>query len=232
MTGEFAVVIPTLNEAENIGPLIARIRQIAPPPREIIFVDDNSSDGTPERIRSFNSSDVRLIERDAPTLGLAGAAIAGARAAESELLVVMDADLSHPPEKIPELVRPIISGAADIVIGSRYIRGGTTPGWPLWRKTMSRVAAGVAFPLTGVHDSMGGFFAIGRERLLELAPHATGFKIAFEAIVYGRGKIRVLEVPIAFRDRARGVSKMSLRVALLFFFRWISAVWRVLRRRA
>jgi dolichol-phosphate mannosyltransferase len=117
------------------------------------------------------------------------------------------------------------------VIGSRYIRGGSTPGWPLWRKIMSRIAAGAAYPLTHVHDSMCGFFAIHRERLLELAPHATGFKIAFEAIVYGGNQLRVLEVPIAFRDRARGTSKMSFRVALLFFVRWLSAVARLLFRR-
>lgn len=226
----FAIVVPTLNEAENIGALVERIRRIEMPPTEIVFVDDNSSDGTRERIRSL-SGDIRLVARDQPALGLAGAVIAGARAADTDLVVVMDADLSHPPEKIPELVRPLVAGTADMVIGSRYVRGASTPGWPLWRRFMSRVAAGAAFPLTHVHDSMCGFFAIGRERLLDLAPHATGFKIAFEAIVYGRGRLRVLEVPIAFRDRARGTSKMSFRVALLFFARWITAVSRLLLRR-
>lgn len=227
----FAVIVPTLNEAENIAALAERIRQIAPPPAEIVFVDDNSIDGTRDRIRSL-AGDIRLVARDQPALGLAGAVIAGARTADTDLVVVMDADLSHPPEKIPELVRPILAGAADMVIGSRYVRGATTPGWPLWRKFMSRLAAGAAYPLTRVHDSMSGFFAIGRERLLELAPHAHGFKISFEAIVYGRGRLRVVEVPIAFRDRARGISKMSFRVALLFFLRWISAVFRLLLRRA
>jgi dolichol-phosphate mannosyltransferase len=227
----FAIIVPTLNEAENIAVLVERIRRIEPRPAEIIFVDDNSSDGTRERICEL-TGDVRLVRRDQPTLGLAGAVIAGARAAATDLVVVMDADLSHPPEKIPELVRPILAGTADMVIGSRYVRGATTPGWPLWRKFMSRVAAGAAYPLTHVHDSMCGFFAIGRERLLELAPHATGFKIAFEAIVYGRGQLRVLEVPIAFRDRARGTSKMSFRVALLFLLRWVSAVLRLLFRRS
>ncbi len=175
---------------------------------------------------------VRLIERAEPTLGLSGAVIAGARAAVGEILVVMDADLSHPPREIPNLVAPILAGRADMVIGSRYVRGGTTPGWPLYRKAMSRLAAGTAYPLTGVHDSMCGFFAIRRERLLELAPHATGFKIAFEAIVRGGRHLRVLEVPIAFRDRARGASKMSFGVALRFGFRWLAAASRmVLRRR-
>jgi dolichol-phosphate mannosyltransferase len=152
--------------------------------------------------------------------------IAGARAAEADILVVMDADLSHPVEKISELVRPLNEGVADMVIGSRYVRGGSTPGWPLWRKIMSRLAAAIAYPLTRVHDSMCGFFAIRRDLLLELAPAASGFKIAFETIVHGGGKLRVIEVPIVFRDRSRGTSKMSFGVALVFFFRWLAALSR------
>jgi len=138
----------------------------------------------------------------------------------------MDADLSHPPEKIGELLQPLLDGQADMVIGSRYVKGGTTPGWPLWRKIMSRVAAAAAYPLTGVHDSMCGFFAVPTRLLLEVAPAATGFKIAFEAIVQGGKNLRVLEVPIAFRDRARGTSKMSFGVALIFAERWFAATIR------
>jgi dolichol-phosphate mannosyltransferase len=118
-----------------------------------------------------------------------------------------------------------------MVTGSRYIHGGSTPGWPLWRKLMSRAAAAAAYPLTRVHDSMCGFFAIRRDVLLELAPAATGFKIAFETIVHGGGRLRVLEVPIAFRDRSRGTSKMTFNVALVFFLRWVAAVARLQFRR-
>jgi dolichol-phosphate mannosyltransferase len=227
-----AVVIPTLNERDNVEPLVIRITQCEPPPNEIIFVDDGSTDGTRDRVRALMTSHpVRLIERDGPELGLAGAVIAGARAAEADILVVMDADLSHPPEKISELVRPLNRDAADMVIGSRYVQGGSTPGWPFWRKIMSRVAAAAAFPITRVHDSMCGFFAIRRGLLLELAPAATGFKIAFETIVGGGGKLRVLEVPIVFRDRARGTSKMSFGIALVFFFRWLAALSHIRSRR-
>lgn len=222
-----SVVIPTLNEVENISPLLARIAQCRTVPDEIIFVDDGSTDGTRECIRSQAGPGlVELIERDAPSLGLAGAVVAGARAASGDWLVVMDADLSHPPEKISELLQPLFDGRADIVIGSRYVKGGSTPGWPLWRKIISRTAAALAYPLTGVHDSMCGFFAMPTRLLLEVAPAATGFKIAFEAIVQGGRNLRVIEVPIAFRDRARGISKMTLGVALIFARRWVAAMLR------
>jgi dolichol-phosphate mannosyltransferase len=223
-----SLVIPTLNEVENIAPLLARITRCEPMPDQIIFVDDGSTDGTRECIRSFASSAaVHLIERDPAAFGLAGAVIAGARAADGDWLVVMDADLSHPPEKIGQLLRPLLEGRADMVIGSRYVAGGSTPGWPVWRKIVSRVAAGLAYPLTGVHDSMCGFFAMRRTLLLELAASATGFKIAFEAIVHGGKNLRVLEVPIVFSDRARGISKMSFGVALRFAFRWLAAMARM-----
>jgi dolichol-phosphate mannosyltransferase len=124
----------------------------------------------------------------------------------------------------------LLNGNADIVIGSRYVRGGLTPGWPLWRKVLSRLAAACAYPITGVHDSMSGFFAMPRTLLLELTPAATGFKIAFEALTQGGRNLRVVEIPIVFRDRIRGVSKMTFGVALIFALRWISAMGRRLVR--
>ncbi|MDQ2919897.1 MAG: polyprenol monophosphomannose synthase [Verrucomicrobiota bacterium] len=221
-----AIIVPTLNEAENIRPLVRQIAQALPECGEIIFVDDGSTDGTQEAVRALAEEfPLQLIERTKPTLGLAGAVIEGTRAARSEIVVVMDADLSHPPNELSNLVRPLLENRADMVIGSRYVPGGTTPGWPLYRRAMSRLAAAAAYPLTGVHDSMCGFFAIRRERLLELAPHATGFKIAFETIVLGGRNLRVVEIPIAFRDRARGTSKMSLGVASVFALRWLAALW-------
>ena len=227
-----AVIVPTLNEVENVEPLVREIMQSVPECGEIIIVDDNSTDGTPARVRALAPEfPVRLLARENPTLGLAGAVIAGARAAQASMLVVMDADLSHPPSEIKNLIAPLVQGRADMVIGSRYVKGGSTPGWPIYRRIMSRAAGAMAYPLTGVHDSMGGFFAIRRALLLEIAPAATGFKIAFEAIVRGGRGLRVVEVPIAFRDRARGASKMNLRVALLFATRWLAAVLSVIFRR-
>jgi dolichol-phosphate mannosyltransferase len=228
-----SVVVPTLNEVENVEPLIAQVLAHAPGSVEIVIVDDGSTDGTRECIRGMMAAHpVRLVTRDDPVLGLAGAVMEGARAARGDLVVVMDADLSHPPCDIPALTAPIFSGRADMVIGSRYVRGGSTPGWPIYRKAMSRIASGLAYPLTGVHDSMCGFFAIRRARLLELAPAASGFKIAFEAIVRGGRDLRVLEIPIAFRDRACGTSKMRFGVALIFSLRWLAAAAHIASRRS
>jgi dolichol-phosphate mannosyltransferase len=222
-----AIIVPTLNEVENIEPLVRQIALALPECDEIIFVDDGSTDGTQDAVRALaREFPLELIERVQPTLGLAGAVIEGTRAARGEIIVLMDADLSHPPNELSNLVRPLLEDRADMVIGSRYVRGGSTPGWPLYRKAMSRIAAAAAYPLTGVHDSMCGFFAIRKERLLDLAPHATGFKIAFETIVRGGRSLRVVEIPIAFRDRARGTSKMSLGVASVFALRWLAALWR------
>ncbi len=222
-----AIIVPTLEEADNILPLVRQIEHTRVPFSEIIFVDDGSTDGTREKIRELTTTHrVRLVERDGAERGLAGAIIAGANASTADYFVVMDADLSHPPEEIPALLQPILANEADLVVGSRYIPGGATPGWPVWRRFLSRIASGVAYPLTDVSDSMGGFFAIRRESLLRFANQAAGFKIVFETIVRGRGSLRVREVPIVFRDRQRGTSKMSLAQASRFAIAWFRAIGR------
>ena len=231
VTKSVSIIVPTRNEADNIAMLVAQIVANAVPFHEILFVDAESTDGTRDVIRSLSGNHpIRLIEQDQAEPGLAAAIMLGAKAAEGELLLVMDADLSHPPERINDLLAPLLAGAADMVIGSRYTTGGSTPGWPFWRRLLSRAGAALAYPLTGVHDSMSGFFAIARSRLLEVAPPAIGFKIAFEAIVLAGSTLRVREIPVEFRDRARGQSKMSFGIALRFFSRWLIAVFRHLFR--
>jgi dolichol-phosphate mannosyltransferase len=222
-----SIIVPTRNEAENVAVLVAQIVATTVPFHEILFVDNDSTDGTRDLIHSLRGNRrIRLIEQDHAESGLASAIMSGAKAAEGELLLVMDADLSHPPERIGDLLALLLEGTADMVIGSRYVSGGSTPDWPLWRRVLSRSGAALAYPLTGVHDSMSGFFAIARARLLQLAPPAIGFKIAFETIVRAGSTLRVREIPVEFRNRARGQSKMSFGVALRFFSRWSIAVFR------
>jgi dolichol-phosphate mannosyltransferase len=222
-----SIIVPTHNEAENIEGLVSQIVASAVPFHEILFVDDDSTDGTRDVIRSLAARHpVRFIEQDRAQSGLAAAIMSGAEAAKGDFLVIMDADLSHPPERINDLLAPLLAGRGDMVIGSRYINGGTTPGWPLWRRMLSRAGSALAYPLTGVHDSMSGFFAIARSRLLQIAPPTIGFKIAFETIVRAGSGLRVREIPVEFRDRARGQSKMSFGIALRFFRRWLIAVFR------
>src|SRR5438045_8677567 len=108
----------------------------------------------------------------------------------------MDADLSHPPEEIASLLHAVMANEACLVIGSRYIPGGTTPGWPAWRRLLSRDASGLDYPLTGVHDSMGGFFASRREFLFQFVNHAARFKIVSETNVRGRKTLRARKVKI------------------------------------
>jgi dolichol-phosphate mannosyltransferase len=222
-----SIIIPTLNEEENIAPLVSQIIASAVPFQEILFVDDDSTDATTDIVRTLAARHpIRLIEQNSAHRGLAGAIVTGARAAQGDILLVMDADLSHPPEQIKNLLAPLFAGEADMVVGSRYVEGGSTPGWPLLRRIVSRAGAALAYPLTGVHDSMGGFFAIARSRLLALAPQTSGFKIVFEAIVRGDGKLRVREIPIAFRARLHGKSKMSFGVAVRFFIEWLRVMSR------
>jgi dolichol-phosphate mannosyltransferase len=228
-----SIIVPTLNEEENIVPLVSEITACAGSFREILFVDDHSTDTTRDKIRALaRRRPIRLIEQHGAGPGLAGAIMSGARAARGEILLVMDADLSHPADRIKDLVAPLFAGTADLVVGSRYVKGGSTPGWPAWRWVVSRTGALLAYPLTGLHDSMCGFFAIGRSRLLELAPQTSGFKIVFETLVRARGTLRVCEIPIVFRERLRGKSKMSFGVALRFFFRWLHAMFEHLVRGA
>ena len=142
MTDSFSnsvsIIIPTLNEEENIGPLVSEITACAVPFREILFVDDHSTDATRDKIHALaRSRPIRLIEQDGAGPGLATAIMLGARAARGEILLVMDADLSHPPERIKDLLAPLFAGTADLVVGSRYTRGGSTEGWPTWRRIVS-----------------------------------------------------------------------------------------------
>jgi len=215
------IVIPTLNEKENIEPLLRRVFKSVDQikPVEVIVVDDGSTDGTRECVKAWSAHHpVRLLSRD-DERDLAGAVLAGAREAQCEVVVVMDADFSHPPKQIAALTQPILAGTHDMAIGSRYTRGGRTVGWPLRRKLMSRAATVLAWPLGDGRDPMSGFFATTRERLIKLSKEAKGYKIGLEVMAQSHEDLRVLEVPIQFVERSRGQSKMSSSTVGIFIHR-------------
>jgi dolichol-phosphate mannosyltransferase len=208
----FSIIIPTLNEVANIEPLLDRIQLMAQQhgmDPEIIFVDDGSSDGSREQIKTYAGPlQVKLIERNQER-GLTGAVVAGARASGCDLVVVMDSDLSHPPESIPALLELLRADSLDMVIGSRYIAGGETSGWPFFRKAASNIASLPARLLTRVHDPLSGFFAIHKQYLTVVESDLSGFKIGLEVIAGAGRNFKVGEVPIVFQDRSFGQSKMT-----------------------
>lgn len=218
---EVSIVVPTLREAANV-PIVARRvhAAMAGRPYELIFVDDDSRDGTVELCAELvrDGFPVKLLVRTARFAGLSGAVLAGLAIARSDLFVVMDADLQHPPERIPALLEPIERGEAEFSLGSRYIDGGgIAEEWSAFRRLNSRVATLSAKPFAGgVQDPMSGFFALPRrvyERGRHVAP--TGYKIALELLCKCRAN-PVREVPIFFAERERGKSKLSLKEQLRY----------------
>jgi dolichol-phosphate mannosyltransferase len=207
-----SVIVPTLNEVENVDALVKAILAQATSnfKLEVLIADGGSIDGTVERVRAWEmTAPVRLIQAGGGR-GLAGDVLATAEQATSAIIVVMDADFSHAPASIPKLVAPILAGTSDMVVGSRYVPGGSTPDWPLRRRILSRIAGVFAWPLTDIHDPMSGFFAVRRPCLLAVDPRAAGFKIGLEIMAVGGDALRVTEVPITFPDRVRGKSKIDL----------------------
>jgi dolichol-phosphate mannosyltransferase len=234
-TEQLTVIVPTLNEAENIQLLLSRIFEQSSTGLsiEVLVVDDGSTDETCDRaLLCSRTRPVRLLQRKRPTGGLAGAVLAGALAAESRWILVMDADLSHPPERIGDLVAPLLDHSQDMVIGSRYVPGGRTPGWPWWRRFVSRVACLIAWPLTRLHDPLSGFFATERSSLVRCRGDAAGFKIALELVANASPGFRVKEIPIVFQDRERGESKMDIGVLATYLFRLVVLIVRRISIRA
>ena len=221
--GKFALVIPTLNEAGNIEPLMDRIRTVLDPlsiAYEIIVVDDGSADGTREVVSVCSDSDprIKLLVRTNQK-GLAGAVIHGWRHTDADLLGVMDADLQHPPELLPALLRAVAQGN-DIAIGSRYTKATRVDGWNPLRQWVSRLSTWATLPFqkngVRVKDPMSGFFIVRRECVDGVEFQTQGFKILLEVLV--RGKIySAAEVPFQFGLRHAGKSKADVKVAFHYF---------------
>jgi dolichol-phosphate mannosyltransferase len=225
------LILPTYNEAVNVEPFVrAVLPELAEASAEhrILIVDDNSPDGT-GRIAEGLASDLEAVEvlHRPEKQGLGVAYLAGferALAAGADLILEMDSDFSHSPADVPRLIEA--AGEADVVLGSRYVAGGGVSDWGLVRRVLSRGGSWYARLVlsVNVHDLTGGFKCFRREVLeaLDLGSiHAEGYgfqiELTYRAI---RGGFRVKEIPIVFRERQAGLSKMTARIAL-------EAVWKV-----
>ena len=213
---DLSIIVPTYCEAENLPFLIPRVHEVlvaADIDAEILILDDNSPDNTSEVCAELAELyPARLIVRT-ENRGLSPAVIDGMKAASGRVVLVMDADLSHPPEKIPDLYHALDDPAVDFVIGSRYVPGGTTAeDWGLFRWINSKIATLFARPFTKAKDPMAGFIALRRAAFDAAADQLDpiGYKIGLELIVKC-GCRNVVEVPIDFSDRLKGESKLTLK---------------------
>ncbi len=212
---KLSVVIPTYKEVLNIPLITQKIGEVVGQhcSYEVIFVDDNSQDGSVEAVSVLQQQgypvriEVRTQER-----GLSTAVIHGISTAQGEYIIVMDADLSHPAEAILPMLSKLESGVADFCVGSRYVKGGSfDEDWGIFRLLNSKIATWLALPLCSIKDPMSGFFGFQRSHFPKthlLSP--LGYKIGLEILVKGRFK-NPQEVPIHFSDRQHGESKLDLK---------------------
>ncbi len=213
-----SVVVPTFREAENLPHLLRRLDAVRTDKDldlEVVIMDDDSKDGSVEAVAAFGAPWAKIVVRT-ENRGLSPSVIDGLNMATKDYVCVMDADLSHPPEKIPEMLIALMAGF-QFVIGSRYVDGGSTDDdWGIFRWLNSRIATLLAYPLTRAKDPMAGFFAMRRADL-QRAPYLNpvGYKIGLELIVKCRFD-NVVEVPIHFSDRELGESKLTLSEQLKY----------------
>jgi dolichol-phosphate mannosyltransferase len=219
---QLSVVVPSFNERDNVTTLFRRLETaLAGVSFEVIFVDDNSPDGTWDLVRSLARQDgrVRCIRRIGRR-GLSGACIEGILASSAPYAAVIDADLQHDETQLPKMLALLQAGEADLVVGSRYIEGGSADSFNKQRAGASALATEVAKRVLGVQikDPMSGFFMIRSDRFEQLAPQLStqGFKILLDVIATARGELRTIEVPYTFGSRQHGESKLDSMVALDF----------------
>lgn len=230
MSAETLVVIPTFNEAHNIGRLLERLMSLDEP-MDVLVIDDGSPDGTADEVRKAQGNydgRIHLLEREGK-LGLGTAYVKGFRYALSkEYLYIceMDADFSHDPDDVVKLIREVKSGASDVAIGSRYANGISIINWPLSRLILSYCANIYARTITGlpVFDTTAGFKCIHRKVLEQISldrikSNGYAFQIELHFRAWKAG-FRLTEVSIVFREREEGVSKMSKAIVR-------EAIWRV-----
>ncbi len=224
---ELTVVVPTRNESGNVGPLLARLAAaLAGVDHEVVVVDD-SDDDTPAVLARMRTAVVRVEHRRPGQRagGLSTAVVAGLRLARGRHVCVMDADLQHPPEVVPELLNAV-RGGADLAVASRYVRGGSGLGLAgAWRRIVSRVAGRVARALfaeaRASTDPLAGFFCCRRSLVEGRELRPVGFKILLELMVCSP-PLAVVDVPLHFAPRLAGESKASLQQGRLYLRHLVS----------
>ena len=219
---QLSVVVPTFNERDNVTKLFRKLEAtLSGVAWEVIFVDDNSPDGTWDVVRALARQDSRVrCVRRIGRRGLSGACIEGILASSAPCAAVMDADLQHDETQLPKMLALLQSGQAELVVGSRYVEGGSADSFDKQRASASALATEVAKRVLRVRvaDPMSGFFMIRRDRFEQLAPQLStqGFKILLDIVATARGKLRTVEVPYSFGSRLHGESKLDSLVALDF----------------
>jgi len=219
---QLSVVIPTFNERDNVTTLFRRLETaLAGIPFEAVFVDDNSPDGTWQVLRALSREDARVrCIRRIGRRGLSGACIEGILASSAPCAAVIDADLQHDETQLPKMLALLQGGEFDLVVGSRYVEGGSADSFNRQRAGASALATEVAKRALRVEiaDPMSGFFMIRRDRFEELAPQLStqGFKILLDVVATAHGALRVKEIPYTFGSRLHGESKLDSMVALDF----------------
>src|SRR6266571_8019245 len=217
-----SVVVPTFNERDNVTRLYQKLQAtLQGVAWEVIFVDDNSPDGTWDVVRGLARQDsrVRCIRRIGRR-GLSGACIEGILASSAPCAAVIDADLQHDETQLPVMLALLQDGEADLVVGSRYVAGGSADSFNRQRAGASQLATEVAKRVLRIKiaDPMSGFFMIRRDRFEQLAPQLStqGFKILLDIVATARGELRIKEIPYSFGARLHGESKLDSTVALDF----------------
>lgn len=220
---DLAIILPTLNERDNLAPLVERIEgALGKQGWEVLVVDDNSSDGTADEARRLSLSDprVRVIHRIGRR-GLSSAAIEGFCATAAPFSAVMDADHQHDPQLLVDMLAAVKAGEADVAVASRFAEGASTEEWGRPdREKLSGVANALARKMTGVElsDPMSGFFLLRTETARRLVPNlsAIGFKILLDLLATSNAPLRVKDFPMNFSARRSGESKLDRAIALDF----------------
>ena len=231
---KLSIIVPTYNESQNIVRMLDSIAETLSPYKgsEIIVVDDNSPDGTAEMAKSHakiistkKKIRIEIISRNGK-FGLSSAIIKGVQHASGDFLVIMDGDFSHPPQVIPSIIQALQDSNYDIVIASRYVKGGSIIGWPFKRRLISKGATKIAQYGLGidVKDPVSGFFAFRRDIIKGLKFDAIGYKMLLEILVKTKGA-RIKEIPYTFTNRRIGASKLDANV----MFDYLRAVLRLYR---